>query len=173
MKQIKKHKIINLKKDIDISSLNELSIDLILETLPINLTKEEIFEIMSIKYINFPDKYILSKDDLDLVYEIINFNIIYGFKKCLELLENISKSSVIINSKIIFKTDLFNEQYLKYEENNEKLKTKIHIVEGNTSCSKCKSLEVFAQGNQTRSGDEGLTYSYICLNCGNKWKQNT
>jgi DNA-directed RNA polymerase subunit M/transcription elongation factor TFIIS len=168
-----KKKIIKiLEPTINTNDINEISLDVILETFDLNLSKEKIFELLSIKYINF-DKYVLSKDDIDFVYEIINFYKTYEFDKTLELINNISKSSKIIDSKFIFKTDFFIEQSLKSEENKDKIKHKLDIVEGNTMCEKCKSKKVFSQGNQTRSGDEGLTYFYFCSNCGNKWKQNT
>ena len=155
------------------------SIDFILENLTINhpknphftLAKEEIFNLTSIKYIHFPNIYVLN--NTDLLYEMINYILEEGYEKCLALIEKISNSTSIIDSKIIFKTEIFVNQADKLAETKEKLKTKITINEGIVSCPKCKSKKVMSFGTQTRSGDEGLTYQNTCMNCGWKWLKNS
>lgn len=153
--------------------------DFILENLTINhpkypdfkFTKDEIFNLMSIKYKNFPNVFVLANNDL--LYEIIAYCLEYGYEKCYNLVIQFANSPTILDSKIILQTEFFTEQKETQRENAEKLKTKITIADSIATCPECRSKKIFTVGTQSRGGDEGLTYNYTCQNCNWVWKKNS
>lgn len=46
------------------------------------------------------------------------------------------------------------------------------VSAGRHACIKCKGWRVAVGEKQTRSGDEGFTVFYKCVDCQHTWKQN-
>ena len=89
-----------------------------------------------------------------------------------------------LKKKEITVTDIFNknpidifpekwETSLIKKKEEEKFFYETHLVSNSktTTCFKCKTINTFVQGKQTRSSDEPETMFYLCLTCGNTWKK--
>jgi transcription elongation factor S-II len=57
-------------------------------------------------------------------------------------------------------------QLLKDLENNPITKVRSNLIK----CGKCKNSNISINQRQTRSGDEGMTVYYQCIDCNNSWK---
>jgi len=97
---------------------------------------------------------------------------------------NIAEFEEKFKKKEIQPSDIFNKTPIelfpeKWEESNkrkteeEKFLYETHLVSNSktTMCYKCKEKNVYVTCKQTRSADEPETIFYLCLTCGNKWKQ--
>ena len=73
----------------------------------------------------------------------------------------------------LLKNNFISRQWDKYKEIEKKMESQKIIREPNTNlqCFKCKEKKVDAMEMITRSADEPMTVSYVCLNCGNNWKK--
>lgn len=125
------------------------------------MKKTSINEIKTFKYEIFKHRY-------NYRLEVIVLNI-----KDLE--ERINNSEITVN-------DIFNkpptevlpknwEESLRRKKEEEKFLYETHLVSNcKTTCFKCREQNVYSTHKQTRSADEPETIFYLCLTCGNKWK---
>lgn len=71
--------------------------------------------------------------------------------------------------------DIFPEKWeesmkkLKYED-KVRLESSLKSNSSTAKCYKCGQKNVFVKNKQTRSLDEPETIFYLCLTCGNKWR---
>ena len=97
---------------------------------------------------------------------------------------NINKLEEKFKKKELNPLDIFNKTPIelfpdKWEESNkrkkeeEKFLYETHLVSNSKTamCYKCKEKNVYVTCKQTRGADEPETIFYLCLSCGNKWKQ--
>ena len=89
-----------------------------------------------------------------------------------------------LNNKEITVTDIFNKNQIELfpekwktsqhvKEQEEKFLYETHLVSNSKTaeCFKCKTINVYVRGQQSRSADEPETIFYLCLTCGNRWKK--
>ena len=120
-------------------------------------------EIKSYKYQIFKQRY-----NYGLGFFIIN----------IKYFENKLNKQEITVSDIFNKNpiELFPEKWetsLIKKAEEEKFLYETHLVSNSKTakCFKCKTINTFVQGKQTRSADEPETMFYLCLTCGNNWKK--
>lgn len=71
----------------------------------------------------------------------------------------------------VFASKAFNDFRKIEDEDIVRRRLGPNIQEGLIACIKCKSKKTRSYGKQTRSGDEGLTYTHTCQECGKQWTE--
>lgn len=61
----------------------------------------------------------------------------------------------------------------KQKEFDDYIKHPIDVEEGVVTCRRCGSKKVYSTSIQTRAADEPLSVYAHCVNCRNKWIQNS
>lgn len=121
------------------------------------------------------ERKLIYRDDLEMVEHIISLINETGFEATLNYLKSIlDKVSPLasideIREQIIFESPLLKMSRQQYYREIEVLRTKINIKPGDVKCRRCGGKEVMALQVQTRSGDEGFTTKYTCIQCDNHW----
>lgn len=128
-------------------------------------------------------KSTMKKTSLDEIktfkYDIFKHRYNYRLE-CIVL--NIKDLEKRISNKEITANDIFTkspieifpknwEESIRRKEEEDKFLYEKHIVSNcKTTCFKCKEQNVYSTHKQTRSADEPETIFYLCITCGNKWK---
>lgn len=134
------------------------------ETLRKILNNEKNINVFEKNIFETTNKNLKINEDLESVYFINIYNIIYLIKneKLQYILESIKKGNLYWNDKFYE-----NIQFKEQEQNNFLIKP-FEIEEGVLEC-KCGSKRVLSYQKQTRGGDESSTTFANCMECGKKW----
>jgi DNA-directed RNA polymerase subunit M/transcription elongation factor TFIIS len=103
------------------------------------------------------------------INQILYFSQDNNYKR--ELINYQNNLDLLVNFLEKYDYELFPEEW-----KNETIRLKTSIIENNISntdveCPKCKQKNVYAITKQVRSGDEGATTFFTCLNCNNSWRE--
>jgi DNA-directed RNA polymerase subunit M/transcription elongation factor TFIIS len=101
------------------------------------------------------------KDHIWYIYQTIGH--LLGEESLSSVIENVKKG------KIGWNDSCYDKIKLTIEEHDDFLVKPFDIVEGVTTCLKCKGNRTWNVQKQTRSSDEPMTTFSRCADCGHSW----
>ena len=101
----------------------------------------------------------------ELIYNAINYINIVGYQASYQFfLDNKD------DPELYWKLPTFTDEKKSADKEKENMKTERKAISGVGKCFKCGATTLSFSTAQTRSGDEGETVTFVCSQCGNKWK---
>jgi len=139
--------------------------DIILENNYFKLNESEVDELCSLKD---SSGFIINSDDHERLYEIIG---LLKFITVKELIEDLKKEMYNNKDEYIFTSRVFDKELAKEYIDADLLISKPSVTNSSVKCGRCGQFKVETIIRQMKSADESATVIFICINCGNRWRE--
>lgn len=150
-------------------SLESMLLSLKKDNTPV-VDRNQVLALLSLKFSN--DEPILTLEDRNFVYEIVNLLMKKGFDVTYNFLNQDWEKEVGLSydtrKRILFRNPLYEEMELKFINDTNFYKNRIEVSAGE-KCKKCGSIETISVEKQCRSGDEISSIRVTCLQCRHHW----